>query len=161
VWLYSIEQQTAKPFATGDPVFIDARFSPDGRWLAYVSSDGGGRREVFVQALAGEERMTPGARVQVSTAGGVYPHWREDGRELIYVDPDQRVTAVGIEEQDGRLRVGTPQVLFTIDRPIVSIDATPDHRRLLVATQVQAESDPLRVVLDWPAEAGAGVEGGE
>ena len=54
------------------------RFSPDGRWLAYVS-DESGRDEVYVQPFPG-----PGAKWLVSTDGGREPVWGRDGRELFY-----------------------------------------------------------------------------
>src|SRR4029077_11465276 len=54
------------------------RFSPDGRWLAYLS-DETGRNEVYVQPFPGS-----GHRVRTSTAGGEEPIWSRDGRELFY-----------------------------------------------------------------------------
>ncbi|MBL8626285.1 MAG: serine/threonine-protein kinase [Myxococcales bacterium] len=52
--------------------------SPDGRWLAYVSSDSG-VDQIYVQAFP-----DPGVRVQVTTAGGTWPRWRPDGRALVF-----------------------------------------------------------------------------
>jgi serine/threonine protein kinase/Tol biopolymer transport system component len=155
IWIYSVERQSATALISGEPVQEGARFSPDGRWIAYVSDDSG-RREVFVQALVGEDRTTAGARWQASTGGGDFPHWRDDGGELLYVDPSQKVMAVAIETQGDRLQLAPPVELFTIDGEIVSVEATGDHRRLLVAAQESAESKPLHVVLDWPAEIASG-----
>ena len=56
------------------------RFSPDGRWLAYVYSEGTGGSEVLVQPFP-----PTGERWQVSAGGGGYPVWRADGRELFYL----------------------------------------------------------------------------
>ncbi|HXV74779.1 MAG TPA: protein kinase [Candidatus Polarisedimenticolaceae bacterium] len=151
IWIYSIERQAAVPLITGEPVYEDARFSPDGRWIAYVSDDSG-RREVFVQALEGEDRTTAGARWQASTAGGVFPHWRDDGRELLYLDLQQRVVAVSIETAGSELEIGAPVELFALDGVVIDMDATGDHRRLLVAAEESVRTEPLRVVLDWPAE---------
>jgi serine/threonine protein kinase len=60
----------------------DGRFSPDGKWIAF-NSDETGRMEVYVQPFPG-----PGAKVQVSTAGGRAPRWPRGGRELFYIAPD-------------------------------------------------------------------------
>jgi Tol biopolymer transport system component len=155
VWIYSLERQTAESLISGDPAYDDARFSPDGRWISYVSDDSG-RREVFVQALGGEDGMTGGARWQLSTAGGQDPHWHEEGREVLYVDLEQRVMAVAVEERDGRLQLDTPRELFTIDGTIVDLDATGDHQRLLVATRDRVNSEPLHVVVNWPSPSLSG-----
>src|SRR6185503_2474512 len=53
----------------------DARLSPDGKWLVYVS-DQSGRREVYVDRFPGG-----GQRSQISNAGGRSPHWHPNGRE--------------------------------------------------------------------------------
>ena len=55
-----------------------ARFSPDGRWLAYMSNESG-RWDVFIRA---GRRQRP--RVQVSTDGGAWPCWSVDGRTLYF-----------------------------------------------------------------------------
>lgn len=57
-----------------------ARFSPDGRWLAYVS-DVSGRPEVYVRSFTRADRQWP-----VSTAGGTQPVWSRDGREVFYLN---------------------------------------------------------------------------
>lgn len=54
------------------------RFSPDGRWLAYVSNETGAA-EVHAQPFPG-----PGRIVRISTKGGTFPIWSRDGRELYY-----------------------------------------------------------------------------
>jgi Tol biopolymer transport system component len=66
----------------------DARVSPDGRWIAYVSEEAG-RAEVSVRRIDG----TP-AREVVSADGGDQPVWRRDGGELFFVDPEGRLMAV-------------------------------------------------------------------
>jgi len=79
-------------------------FSPDGRWLAYVSNQSG-REEIYVQAYPG-----PGARVQVSTAGGRRIVWAAGGRELYYRNGD-KMMAVPIETKPA-FKAGAPRVLF-------------------------------------------------
>ena len=76
----------AQPEAGGTPVWIvegafnqfSPAFSPDGKWLAYVSTQSS-RREVFVQSYPAS-----GPRLQVSSDGGVEPRWGRDGHELFY-----------------------------------------------------------------------------
>ena len=71
-----------------------ARFSPNGKWVAYAS-DESGRTELYVQSFpAGRGKW------QISTSGGDQPSWRRDGKELFYVAPDGKLRAVEIEEAD-------------------------------------------------------------
>src|SRR5207244_1980532 len=79
-----------RPFLQGPYAETSGVFSPDGRWLAYAS-DESGRFEVYVQPFPG-----PGAKLQVSTAAGVQPRWRGDGRELFYREPSGRFMAVPV-----------------------------------------------------------------
>lgn len=76
-----------KPLRVTQTTFreTNARISPDGRWVAYQSSEPGGTRpdEVYVQSFP-----EPGAKKQVSTMGGNVPRWSRDGKELFYVTPD-------------------------------------------------------------------------
>jgi eukaryotic-like serine/threonine-protein kinase len=75
----------AKPFTERD-----ARISPDGRWLAYVS-DETARPEVFVRSLTG-----PARRYVVSSGSGDQPVWRHDGAELFFAGPGGRLFAVSV-----------------------------------------------------------------
>ena len=81
-----------KPFAFADSPFIEtsAVFSPDGRWIAYTSNEGG-QADVYVQSFPG-----PGTKSQVSRNGGSHPVWRSDGRELFYLGPDGTMMSVPI-----------------------------------------------------------------
>ncbi len=150
LWLYSLERKAAELLIGGEPTYVEARFSPDTRWLAYVSDDSG-RFEVFVQAFEDQGGVKAGARWQVSTAGGVAPHGRDDGREIVYWDLDNRVMAVSLEVQDRRLALGTPREMFSVDGQVVTADVTLDHERALVVSRDETASEPLRVILDWTA----------
>ena len=82
------------------------RFSPDGKWLAYVS-DESGRNDVYVQPFPG-----PGPKWLVSTDGGIDPVWSKDGRELFYRRDDQMM-AVSVAPK-GEFSAGRPRRLFEI-----------------------------------------------
>src|SRR5262249_1485955 len=69
------------PFSEGN-----ARFSPDGRWIAYDSNESG-RPEVLVVPFTGPD-APPSAKYPISTSGGFLPRWRRDGREIFYLSPD-------------------------------------------------------------------------
>ncbi len=81
--------------------------SPDGRWLAYASSEVGAQ-EVFVQAYP-----PAGGRWQVSRGGGYAPHWSANGRELYFVS-DGQMMAVAVEPSARAFSAGVPRRLFTM-----------------------------------------------
>jgi Tol biopolymer transport system component len=153
LWVHSVEEGTSRVFATGGESYGAARFSADGRWVAYDANESG-RLEVFIQAFESDQATSPaqargGARFQVSTAGGTTPHWRDDGREILYLDLDQQVMAVAVEEENGRLSLGTPEALFTVAGELVAGDITGDHQNFLFATREEQASEPLYVVVNW------------
>lgn len=152
VWLYSMETKKKEILLSGDFTYTGLRFSPDSRWLAYAS-DESGRMEVVVRALSDSNGVKVGGRWQLSTAGGTSPHWRDDGREILYVDPQRRVMSVSVEVQGNRLVLGVPQELFRIPGVIVGIDFSGDHERILLATREEmGSSEPIYVVVNWLGE---------
>jgi eukaryotic-like serine/threonine-protein kinase len=84
------------------------KFSSDGHWVAYVSSDSG-TEEVYVAPFPG-----PGSRIQVSSGGGSQPRWRRDGQELFYLSPELKIMAAQITAAAGDFRVGSVRTLFTV-----------------------------------------------
>jgi Tol biopolymer transport system component len=156
IWIHSLSEKTSRIFATGGTSYGNARFSPDGRWIAY-DANVSGRLEVYIQAFEIDEETTltqpgGGARFQVSSGGGTTPHWQDDGREIVYQDLDRRMMAVAIEETNGRLTLGTPEPLFTVAGEIVAGDATGDHQEFLLAIREEVASQPLNVVVNWEGE---------
>jgi Tol biopolymer transport system component len=121
------------PFTEIFPVF-----SPDGRWLAYVS-DESGNSEVYVRPFPG-----PGGRWQVSTGGGRFPLWSRDGRELLFETLDLRVMAVSYTAKGHSFAAGKPRV-WTETRlrnaAFSNYDVAPDGKRLaaLVADNPSVE----------------------
>jgi Tol biopolymer transport system component len=124
-------------------------FSPDGKWLAYVS-DESGRSEVYVQPYPG-----PGAKWPISTDGGNEPAWSADGRELYFRHRDQ-LMAAGIQTTPA-FRSNRPQPVFesryeTIDGAR-NYDVTPDGKAfVMIRSEATAEADQVHVVLNWFTE---------
>ena len=125
-------------------------FSPDGKWLAYQSNESG-RPEIYVQNFPG-----PGGKWQVSTAGGVEPAWRADGKELYYAGLDQKLTAVDIQAGE-TFEAGVPRPLFRATvQPIGNVRAhylaSADGQRFLLLSPLGRESMvPTTVVVNWNA----------
>ncbi|HKW13195.1 MAG TPA: hypothetical protein VJS69_01795, partial [Candidatus Krumholzibacteria bacterium] len=121
-------------------------FSPDGKWIAYAS-DESGRDEIYVRPFPG-----PGGQWQVSPAGGVKPHWSNDGREIVYMNLDGDLMAVAVDTRDG-FQVAAPRRLFRIETKMAWA-ASGDHSRFLVAVRGRDAVDPpLKVVTHWVTPA--------
>jgi Tol biopolymer transport system component len=127
------------------------RVSPDSRWLTYTLRLPRGE-EIFVQPFD-----RPGARIQVSTKGGIGPVWRDDSRELFYEGPEG-VMAVPMSEHAGVLEAGAPQRLFSVrTQGFVSnqphnVEVAAHGQKFLVNTIVgDSDSVPLEVTLNWTA----------
>jgi Tol biopolymer transport system component/predicted Ser/Thr protein kinase len=101
------DPSSVRPFLDTKSIECGARFSPDGRWVAYVSNSPG-RFEVFVTDWP-EKRL----QRQVSTSGGREPLWSRTGDELFYRS-GERMMAARVRSQ-GALEVDTPEILFTGD----------------------------------------------
>ena len=84
-----------------------AAFSPDGRWMAYVS-DESGRQEVYVRPFP-----AAGGRIKISSDGGSEPVWTRGGRELFYRQGSQFLS-VAVKTEPA-LAAGTPSLLFSGD----------------------------------------------
>ena len=127
----------------------NGRFSPDGRWIAYVSSESG-RSEIYVAAASGQA-----GKWQVSTAGGTFPRWRRDGKELFYVAPDNKIIAAQVTGQTSGFEVGAVKALFEM-RPRTgqryAYDVTGDGQRFLVNSVANDSTpEPLTLVVNWIA----------
>ena len=107
VWAVPIDQsKPPRPLLAESFNERDARVSPDGRWIAYVS-DETGRPVVSVRSLSPTPR-----RFVVSESGGDQPVWRRDGAELFYVNERQLLQAVSVRpSDDGGLGFGLPRAL--------------------------------------------------
>jgi Tol biopolymer transport system component len=125
------------------------RFSPDGRWLAYVS-DESSRYEIYVQPYPG-----PGGKWQISADGGTEPAWNLNGRELFYRSGD-KMMAVQVTTQPS-FSVGKPRLLFQgtyLTTPLTSpnYDVSPDGQRFLMlkaSDQTRVAPTQINVVLNW------------
>jgi Tol biopolymer transport system component len=135
----------AKPYLQTDQPEDEARLSPDGHWMAYVSTESG-VRQVYVRPFP----EASGGRWLMSAAeGGGRPHWRADGREIIYVAPGGRLMAVPIAFGPRGVEPGAARFLFQSNS--VGWDVTRDHARFLMTVPVTdtTRNTPLRVVVNW------------
>jgi serine/threonine-protein kinase len=121
-----------------------ARFSPDGRWIAYMTNESG-RWDVFVRPADGS-----GPRVQVSTDGGTWPAWSVDGRTL-YFSANGRAAAAAINVNP-TLSVSAP-LLIPVRADLRPASGRAASDRVLVRPGgITPSRRELRVVLEWFAE---------
>jgi Tol biopolymer transport system component len=135
------------------------QFSPDSRWIAYVS-DESGRPEVYVQPFPASSGG--GSKVKISGDGGDQPRWRRDGKELFYFSPGGKLMAVDVVATSPVLQAGIPKLLFqapvfsggasAMGMDVFRWDVAPDGKRFLINTAAApAVSEPVTVVLNWTA----------
>jgi serine/threonine-protein kinase len=148
-------EHNPRPLLPGPGNRIEAVFSPDGRWIAYVS-DESGVNEVYVQSITAQ-----GAKSQISSGGGSQPLWSRNGRELFYRAGGNMMVA---EVNAGAaFSASKPRVLFKGDfesqiGPLP--DASPNYdvssdgqRFLMIQPEEPAKVAPatpgLHLVLNW------------
>ena len=134
----------ATPYLNSAADETSARFSPDGRFVAYVSNDSG-RREVHVAPFP-----AGGVSTRISSGGGRLPRWSTDGRELFYLSGDGQFTAVPIRTMPS-LQIGRPVALFTMAAPQrwAGFGVTADGGFLAILADISAGEQPLSVLLNW------------
>jgi dipeptidyl aminopeptidase/acylaminoacyl peptidase len=142
----------AEPLLKGRFAVDEPKLSPDGRWLAYISTESG-RFEVYLEPF-----RRRGERVRVSSDGGGQPRWRGDAKELFYLSLDGRLMVVNVREGPTGPEIGVPATLVPADR-LRAVVQGPDYddyavstdgQRFLVKVRAgQGERQRLHVVVDW------------
>jgi DNA-binding winged helix-turn-helix (wHTH) protein/Tol biopolymer transport system component len=127
---------------------VQARISPDGRWIAYVS-DASGTQEVYVRRYPQLDQPR-----LISSGGGAQPQWRLDQQELFYLSPDRSLMAVTVGGAND-LRVGAPRKLFRNSirhSPFDARDsyaAMPDGRSFLIDARRDEATAAITVLVEW------------
>ncbi|HVI84582.1 MAG TPA: protein kinase, partial [bacterium] len=125
------------------------RFSPDGKYVAYVS-DESGTPEIMVASFPSfaEKR-------RISAAGAFAPAWRRDGRELFFMSLDQKAMSAEVSTA-GKLDAMVPKPLFRLPR--TSFAPSPDGQRFLVGEPIIPNQEGDLLVLNWAADLKQGKE---
>jgi Tol biopolymer transport system component len=149
IWVLPVTKDgTGKPFPFLQTGFDETqpKFSPDGNWVAYVSYESG-RPEIYVAPFPGHQ-----GKRQISTAGGLHVRWRDDGKELFYVDQGGILMSAEIAAKGGSIDVGAVHSLGipTVTSRGWTYDVAANGQRFLVAARPeQKSSEPLTLVFNW------------
>jgi serine/threonine-protein kinase len=149
-WVYDVRTRSTHPLFAEQGDVSAIRYSPDGRWIAYLSNVTGSD-EIYLRSLP-----PSGVPIRVSTAGGRMPRWRVDGRELYYAAPNEAVLAVAI----GALvsgAISAPSAVVPVPplgrRTYFDFDAMPDGGSFVFV--LPPPEDPgLTLMQNWWARAG-------
>jgi len=159
IWVLPVSaDRKPRVFIRAPGAAYDGQFSPDGRWVAYVSRESG-RQEVYVVPFDGSqvsstppfEQVAITKRWQVSANGGAFPRWRRDGKELFYVAPGDEFVGVGVETLGNAFSLSEARPLFreTLAAAAFPYDVSPDGQRFLVNSFGETETSPLTLVVNW------------
>jgi Tol biopolymer transport system component/predicted Ser/Thr protein kinase len=132
------------PFVQTEAEEGDARFSPDGHWVAYAALESD-RPVVYLRPFPG-----PGGHLQISAQGGDLPHWSHDGSEIYYRGADGKLMAVSVK-LGASPSVGTPHALFLLAKDS-EFEPSSDGKRFLVSQSTSETAAPITVVVNWYAD---------
>jgi len=151
LWVLPLNER--KPFPVLNSQFseMDGAFSPDGRWIAYVS-DETETEQVYVWSFP-----ATGGKWPISAGGGIQSRWRRDGRELFFESLDGKLMAVEVKAGAAGFEAGPPKLLFEMPALFADsrlrYDAGSGGQRFLILTSVEeSAATSLTVVLNWAAE---------
>jgi Tol biopolymer transport system component len=154
MWVLSLSgDRTPRPFLESTFDRIQARISPDSKYVAYSTNESG-TFQIVVQTFPDPN----GGKWQISGEGGVEPKWRRDGKELYYLALDGKMMAVPITAA-ASFNAGKPATLFqtslamTRNNPARDrrYDVAPDGRFLMVVPMPGGAPLPTTVLVNWEA----------
>jgi Tol biopolymer transport system component len=147
IWFYSFPDRKARPFLATQFNEIGGAFSPDGRWVAYSSTESG-RSEIYVLPIDGK-----GSKWQISTDGGSRVRWSRDGKQLFFISPDWKLFSVDVAAHGDTFESGLPRPMFQTNMYTIvgdNYDVSNDGKRFIVNTLIdQQDAEPITLVQNW------------
>jgi serine/threonine-protein kinase len=123
-------------------VEINAEISPDGRFIAYQSTESG-QNQIYVRPFPNVDA----GRWQPSTGGGSRPAWNRNGRELFYLDGSGALTSVPVQLSGPSFSVGNParviETHYAAPGGARPYDVAPDGQRFLMIKDLSTADDKV------------------
>ena len=142
--LLQLRDRKVTPFLNSRFTETYPEFSPDGKWIAYVSNESG-HDEVYIQPFPG-----PGRQTQISIEGGREPLWSRDGSQLFYRRPNQ--AWVADVQTAGKPRLLFEQEGYQESFPIRGWDISVDGKHFLMVKLAERKPQPateMILVHNW------------
>lgn len=143
-----LQSQSLASYLPLTPGLSQARYSPNGRWVAY-QSDQTGTAEIYVASYP-----APSTQYQVTKSGGSSPRWSRNGRQLYFLGPGQTIAAIDLSSRGNTLAFSEPRRLFSppilmppFDREAFDVDWT--GKNFVVNTVGVGDTSPLVLVSKW------------
>jgi Tol biopolymer transport system component len=151
IWVMPMSgDRMSRPFLQTRFDEAEARFSPDGHWLADASNESG-RFEVYVRPFPG-----PGQKKPVSVDGGHFPRWRPDGRELFYknLNPaeaatDEMTLMAAAVKASTDFSSSRPRALFKSKYVLGGWDVLPDGQHFVFIEEFAQPLTTVTIVQNW------------
>jgi hypothetical protein len=146
LWLQPLDGSEARPLIATAAREVDGRFSPDSRWIAYVS-DQSGAREIYLRALAG------GGEYQISATGGYSPEWNTRGDELYFLR-NAEIYVVDVDVTGATPAVSPERMLVSMQGTRFKADLYapwPGSDKFLVASHESGTevARTVRAIFNW------------
>jgi Tol biopolymer transport system component len=149
IWVLPLmAERKPVPYLNGPFSESNGFFSPDGRWVAYVSNESG-RNEIYVSSFP-----EPRGKWQISATGGGLPHWKTDGKEIYYFSAETKLMAVEVNGAGAGFQVGPTRMISELSvrtNQRYPYDVTQGPRFLVNAAVEKASPTPITLLVNWPA----------
>jgi eukaryotic-like serine/threonine-protein kinase len=141
IWLVPLDgEEKPVPFIESDFHEFGARFSPDGRWVAFVSEESG-RPELYAVTF-------PDRRVKKQlTSGGVWGfRWQRDGRSITFVQPGRTLMSISVDGDS----FGVARPIETVPPHFLLGEYLSESSSMLVIEEERIQPSPITLVTNWP-----------
>jgi serine/threonine-protein kinase len=152
IYALKLGDSTPTPLLASPAREVSPALSPDGKWLAYVSTESG-KPEVYVRPFPD----VGSAKWQVSLSGGTTPVWAHSGRELFYLDGNRAMVSVAVRPGAtftvAGQRVLFPAVEYSYAGSYPTYDVAPDDSRFVMIRSVAPSAETEMVLVQhWMEE---------
>jgi Tol biopolymer transport system component len=135
----------ATPFLKTEFGECDARFSPDGHWVAYMSNESGDN-EVYLRRFG----ATDNRLWKVSNSGGGFPRWGKSGEDLLYVTKENKLMQATLKYSADGVAVTSTKGLFTMPPFLEDYDVSHDGATIVINRYLEVrKTSPVTIVNNW------------